>query len=82
MSRAMWPSARREEWTLHENRVWVFRVETQGALTMDKRIFISERNRVGECAQCGRGHIHRDDCPTLKKRLEARTSDDGPEAKS
>lgn len=35
---------------------------------MDKRIQPSERARDGACAACGRRHIHKDDCPTLKRR--------------
>lgn len=39
------------------------------ALAMtDKRIQRSERALDGACACCGRRHIHRDDCETLKRR--------------
>jgi predicted RNA-binding Zn-ribbon protein involved in translation (DUF1610 family) len=36
---------------------------------MDKRILPSERCADGECAVCGRRHIHRDDCATLQRRM-------------
>ena len=35
---------------------------------MDKRILPNERANNGACAECSRRHIHRDDCPTLKRR--------------
>lgn len=38
---------------------------------MDKRIRSSERCRDGECAVCGRRHIHRDDCATLRRREDS-----------
>lgn len=39
----------------------------------DKRILLAERANDGACAACGRRHIHRDDCPTLKRREEKTT---------
>lgn len=38
-------------------------------MRIDKRILSTERNMDGECAVCGRRHIHRDDCATLQRRL-------------
>lgn len=38
-------------------------------MDVDKRVQASERCRDGECAVCGRRHIHRDDCATLKRRM-------------
>lgn len=35
----------------------------------DKRVQSSERSRDGDCACCGRRHIHEDTCATLKRRL-------------
>lgn len=34
----------------------------------DKRIRAAERAENGACAECGRRHIHKDDCPTLRAR--------------
>jgi len=35
---------------------------------MDKRIRSTERDEDGACRECGRRHIHRDDCTILKQR--------------
>jgi hypothetical protein len=42
----------------------------------DKRILPSERCRDGECAVCGRRHIHKDDCATLKRREDSNNGTD------
>lgn len=34
----------------------------------DNRILPDERANDGSCGPCGRRHIHKDDCPTLKRR--------------
>lgn len=38
-------------------------------MTIDKRVRPAERCVDGECAVCGRRHIHKDDCATLKRRV-------------
>ena len=43
---------------------------------MDKRILSNERAVDGACASCGRRHIHRDDCATLKRRESANDGTD------
>lgn len=43
---------------------------------VDKRILPGERAYDGSCLRCDRRHIHRDDCPILKKRLAANDGTD------
>lgn len=38
----------------------------------DKRLLPGERGNDGACTDCGRRHIHTDECPTLKRREELR----------
>lgn len=47
---------------------------------MDKRILPTERARDGACACCGRRHIHKDDCATLKRREESNDGTDPDKA--
>ena len=49
---------------------WSLREET----VVDKRVIASERCLDGECAVCGRRHIHRDDCATLARREKVQPS--------
>lgn len=45
---------------------------------MDKRVHFIEREDDGACAECGRRHIHRDDCSIMLER-EARNDGTDPD---
>ena len=53
--------------SVHADWVWLSREQKE--MTIDKRVRPAERCVDGECAVCGRRHIHKDDCATLKRRV-------------